>query len=214
MKTDTPVPSQVNALVIQDWHATTIRPEGVHLITTLIEEAAPHKVSWLLCYLWAAVRTEFFTAQCYRAHLDVANLGGHYYSYRASVRDACEEFAKFEDTSMLQEEDRILAELKSLMTHAMSVNPGGEPLPEPPRTVPVPMPLPPLPTPAPAPEPQPEPEEPKPSEPPAQWKSKFKWLSLVASLALNLYFLWGNLVPPVVGSTIKVLLEAIKGYFS
>ena len=182
MQTNSPVPAQITWAVITEWHRTTARREGHHIVNTFIEEAKPHGISWLLAYLWAGVRTQWFTAPCVDQHGDYGNLGGHYLTYRASIRDICTEFSKYSDTAMLQEEAVLLDELKALMDFALKVNPAGEKPPEPPRTVPVPLP---------PPEPEPsKPEEPaKPSEPakpgkPFDWKKVLLPLAIVAIGAL------------------------------
>ncbi len=184
MRTNAPVPAQITWPVVMDWHASTPRREGMHIISTFIEEARPQGISWLLAYLWAAVRTQWFTAKCVSEHGDYGNLGGHYTTYRASVRDICIEFAKYDDTAMCQDEDALLAELKALVDFALKTNPNAEQPPEPPRTVPVPLPPPPAPKPE---EPKPEPEPAKPEEPgkAADWSKVWKMALPVLLVAVG-----------------------------
>ena len=208
MKLSTPVPAPINWAVISDWHQKTSRREGSHSINMFIQEAAPNlhdprthdfNFSWLLFYLWCGVRTNWFTSKSYYDNLDVANIGGKYLTYRAGTKEAALEFSKFDTLEQLPDTDgkdtgaMILQELKALMAHAMDVNPEGEKPAEPPTPIPAPLPPPvvvPLPQPVPAPPPATNPEEPakpwwKKITLPAQWKTKFKWVGGLASVALT-----------------------------
>ena len=158
----------INWSVIGRWHEGTPRKEGVHLVNLFVEESYPHRDAyhWIWLYLWCGVRSSWFTSPEARRG-DVANIGGHYQTFRDGVKEAAKEFAKFRDLNELHEEDLILEEYAALVEFAKIDNPTGD-SPSLPPSEPLPTPEPPPPTqPRPPVEPLPpiDPRKPVPVEP-------------------------------------------------
>lgn len=197
---------------IGDYHTRTVRREGVHLVTTFVQEAQPYAAtfSWLSFYLWCFVRSEAFTSRAWRENWDAAGLGGKYQTSREGIREAAIEFSKFDDTAQLQQEEAILAEFEELKKFSRDSNPTArEPITSPP-----PLPKPAEPPPPVVVTPLPEPSAPAtPAAPskPLPWR---KWAKIAAAV-LGVATIGAKLFAPgvvvLVLEGLKKILESIGG---
>jgi hypothetical protein len=85
----------------------------------------------------------------------------------------------------------------------------GQPLPQPP---PSPPPNPPEPT-APA-VPPPAPTAPAVPKPPSDWKKGMRWIGVLASGIVAMWWIVGNFIPPAIGAVLKQILQIIAGVFA
>jgi hypothetical protein len=196
--------------------------------TYFIQECKSYGVNWVLCFLWAGIRTQFWSAKCWTQNNDCCNLGGNYQSIRESVRDCCKEFDKFIETDMLIEQQQIEKDYAECAAFARGENPSGsDPIVTPPKTIPLPPSgkkdwwvcncpdnqppllesctrcgmLNPLLPPKPENEPLPKPST------PVKWG---KWISIATPI---LVFLTGFLPPPF-NFIIKLLIQALSSIFN
>jgi hypothetical protein len=162
------------------------------------QESKPFAINWVLCYLWAGLRTDWFTARCYYDNNDVSNLGGNYQTIRESVRVTCTEFNKFVSTDMINEQDELEKYYEACKAFAKGENPSGsDPIVTPPKPTPMPKPT--------------EPELPKeplpiPDKTPVKWG---KWLSILAPIVL----LASNFLPPPFNGIARLVVEVLKKLF-
>ena len=188
------------------YFAQTPRREGSHIISTFIQESEPFKkeYTWLAFYLWCFVRTEAFTAKCWIDNWDAGKLGGQYQVSREGIRAAAQEFAKFSDTNMLDEEAEILKEFEAIKSFSHGANPENkDPITEPPK----PIPLPPAPV-----DPTPQPSEPETSGKPT-WRANLKWIGTIAGVLLAAWFLIGSFVPAGISNLVQLVLTALRDFF-
>lgn len=166
-------PVYADSKEVFEWVFKTEIQEGTHLVFSFIRYQ--ENMNWLLLYAWCYVRTKGFTDECMR-RWDIANIGGNYESYEKGLQNAAAEFLKYDDTSMLQEEEEVLKIYEQIENFCkdFSFDPP-QPIPEPPKPQPQPMPQPPQPMPEP-------PEPPKPPEKPPEAPKKFPWSSIILSI--------------------------------
>lgn len=164
--------------------------------TYFVQECKPYGVNWVLCFLWAGIRTQFWSARCWIERNDCCNLGGNYQSIRESVRDCAKEFDKFTSTDMLIEQQQIEKDYSECMAFAKNENPQSkDPVIDPPKPTPLP-------------DPKPEPDTlPKPDPVPGKG---FNWKVLVP-LAVGLLTLLTGLLPPPWNFLVKLIVSALGG---
>jgi hypothetical protein len=150
MKITEPVPSYVTTTKVLEWEQESPRPEGMHLVATFAD-ACSNRANWLLFFLWCYSKTNGFKDPCCR-DWDYGKLGAKYERSIDGARDAFSEFAKFDDTDLMENSE----EVEALYADACSwcESEVHKPVPEPQKPVPVPIPVPqPEPTPVPVPVP-------------------------------------------------------------
>lgn len=171
----------------------------------MVEESKPHNLNYILLISLSAIRTALWTSYEYKANSDMFGLGGRFLTYRDSIRAGADELARYEDTSLIPEEEEILKMYKSCIDACLKLS---EP------TIPPEHPKPKPEEPKPKPE-EPKPEEPKPEEPskPGDWKKGLGFLGTIASILLSVWGIISIWIPSPVSGIVKIVLEAIKNIF-
>ena len=196
------VSSVVDNKKVLEWTFKSPANEGIISIATMFIEAEYRKIDALLFYCWCYVRTQNFRNPCMK-QWDYGNIGGNYATSRDGINAALNELDKYEDSSMMNEQD----EVEKLYCEIFAFCQGVIYTP-----VPTPKPVPGKPNePKPAPVP---PKEPEPTIPPTgdsgSWLSK-NWKILAGGLISILLGLCAVLpIPSFIATLLRLLLDAIK----
>jgi len=178
--------------------------------TYYVEFGKRYQVNPVLLALWGIIRSQNFTSKEYRENLDIYSLGGRHKTFADAIATGASELAKFEDTSMMQEQ----AGIEKLYIEFVEFMAGLPPAVEPP-----PPPKPPVEPPQKPAEPPPvvQPETPKEPEKPGEapgWKKTIKkvavWLTGIVSVAGVVVVLTPTPIDDIAVRVVKLIVEMIS----
>jgi len=170
------------------------------------QECRPYNINYVLCMLWAGIRSKFWTGKDWYDHNDVAALGDDYQTIREATRAAVEKFKDYISVEDVPEHEELLKVYDEFVKFSKGVNPKAKPPivtpPQPTQDLPIPSsdsgetthdttPT----------SPSPQPQK------PASWKLKMaSWLGVLtaASFAIKMF------LPGVAGTIVDVVLQVLK----